>query len=80
MAMAGQQCPAKPILGGIMQNGNTDHWKRVKTRYGFFWIDPAELERAMQCGRVFIKCWKRKDSDSETLHIDNILVEPTQKP
>jgi hypothetical protein len=56
-----------------MNNGNTEHWKRVKTRHGPIWIDPVELARAKARGRVYIKCWKRKDSDSETLHIENIV-------
>lgn len=56
-----------------MKNGNTSHWERVKTRHGSIWIDPAELERAKARGRKLIKCWKRKNSDSETLHIENII-------
>ena len=60
-----------------MHNTNASRWKRVKTRYGSVWIDPVEFEKAKNRGRVFIKSWKRKDSDSETLHIYNILVEPT---
>jgi L-rhamnose isomerase len=56
-----------------MNNGITEHWKRVKTRHGAIWIDPEELARAKARGRVYIKCWKRKDGDSETLHIENIV-------
>lgn len=63
-----------------MRNENTEGWKRVKTRHGGIWIDPAELEKAKRRGRVYIKCWKRKDSDAETLHVENILVESTYKP
>lgn len=55
-----------------MKNNGTSTWKRVGTRWGLLWIDPAELEAKTKAGLTMINSWVRKDSDPRVLYIGNI--------